>query len=207
MFWTTFWMIILCIVLPSGAVIFFCHLKDKKERNANETYLNNYNGLIKSIKDVGFEITKTLIITDEWSIGAPVEYKKHIFLDEKAKKMAFVDYTRFEPIIINYTDFIDYDVYENNGHDSNWLGTGTTTMCKEMNLIFRINSYEHPQVMYQIMYDSNNIGIPKTNEKYRACWQSVQSLISFLEVIKRENQTASKLKRTRNKTEDKNKKA
>ena len=56
-------------------------------------------------------------------------------------------------------------------------------------------------------YDFVLFHLYKTNEKYRACWQSVQSLISFLEVIKRENQTASKSKRTRNKTEDKNKKA
>ena len=86
MYWT---ILLLCVVVgvPAVAPIIYLYLKDKKERNANETYLNNYNELIKSLEEAKFETSRTLIITDEWSIGAPVEYKKHIFLDEKAKKM------------------------------------------------------------------------------------------------------------------------
>lgn len=61
-------------------------------------------------------------------------------------------------------------------------------MCKDLKLIIRLNNYDNPQLVYNIISNTTfNIGINKSSHIYKQCIETLQEVVSFLEVVKNDN--------------------
>ncbi len=61
-------------------------------------------------------------------------------------------------------------------------------MCKELKLIIRLNKYDTSQICYEIIFNTSfNMGINKSSSTYKQCINTLQEVVSFLEVVKNEN--------------------
>lgn len=144
-----------------------------------------------------FQYTKIFYITDQSTINHDNFTKKQILINDQAKQICFIDYVRKNVVLVPFNEILDYKIYENNDTVTTGAHAGigiglfsaqTTGMCKNLQLIIQFNQYNHAQLTYDIIFDSYlKIGINKSTKTYKECISSLQEIMSFLEVIKNEN--------------------
>ena len=190
--------LIICVVF---LIITIGH--SAKESN-NVTKRAAFNKEIKrSIQDSGFITTKTFYLTDNISIDKANEMKLFFDIDEKNKKICFVDYDQKNKTIIDFTDFIGYDVIEGGGTSSMGSGFGTSyggrayggiatsssnDVVKNMQLIVRLNDINNSLVTYTLISDMLfDGGLAKSSKGYKQIVADLQKAIAFFEIVKREN--------------------
>ena len=107
-------------------------------------------------------------------------------------------YKKEKIIIVGFNEVLNYEVYEN-GSNSTFGGNAgglfggifaaeTNGMCKDLKLIIRLNSFENAQIVYNIISNTTfNAGLNKSTSQYKSCISSMQEVVSFLEVVKKQN--------------------
>lgn len=196
------------IVIPHSA----------KLANKRNYQLKINQQVIKHLKEKQFKISKIFYINDIATYNCDNTYKKFFAIDNDKKQIALVNYENAKLLIINFSDIINYEVYENgnqrmvggniggirptlfgNLRTSGLFSSETNSYCKDLRLIIRINRYDTPHVSYDIISKTfMNIGENKSNERYSACINSLQEAISFFEIIQNEHMQVSNLNHLNN---------
>lgn len=185
----------LIVLVAICGVLFFQTSKNKT--NGNEQYEINRK-TIDYLQTHGFNVSKIFYITDSYTYNKENPYKKMVVADNEGKKICLIDYISKKHYIIDFKEFLNYELYENGGNVTNGsaiggmgigvFGAETIGNCKDLKLIIRIKSLTTPQVAYEIISNyMAGMGVNKSAPLYRACISSLQELISFFEVVKNAN--------------------
>lgn len=159
----------------------------------------------KYLSDKWFSMSKIFYIIDNASFNHEKNCKKFLGVDSENKKVALVDYEKGSVSIADFSDILNYEIYENGSLVTIGGGTGgyfsgiaaaeSSKKCKEYKLMIRLKKFDNPHIAYNIVADIPlNFGVDKNSPEFKASINSIQEVISFLEVVKNENQ---------NKTEEK----
>lgn len=169
--------------------------------------VNKYS-ILKAINEIGlevedilnssnFKISKILYLNDKATYNKDDAYKKFIAVDNKNKKLCLIDYQKGSLLILEFKDILNYEIYEDGSNRTiggSWRGifaAETNGMCKELKLIVRLNRYDISQISYEIISNTPlNIGVNKSSQAYKQCLSTMQQAVSFLEVVKHENENS-----------------
>lgn len=142
-----------------------------------------------------FAATRIFYCCDRATYKKPDIYKQMLAVDSKNNRLGLVDYESGKFKIVNYSQILNYEVYENGTIVANGMGVGggliggfaveTNKVIKELRLIIRLKTADNPQVAYQIVASKGvfNLGIGKNSQIYRVCFPTVQEIVSLLQVI------------------------
>lgn len=190
--------ILILIIIGIGfpiAYLVFKQINISKQRKINK-------GILISLKECNFDYSKIVFLADSNTYNRANNCKKMIILDNVNSKICFVDYETKKPLIVDYKDILNYEIYDNtqistSGSD---LGTGkikksgkfksfsinesvTVERCKELRLIIRLKNNSSYQTTYDLSKTFLNIGMDKSRKKYKICIRSLQEVVSILEVL------------------------
>lgn len=191
-FWTVFAIVLFAMILI-GAIVHSSKSSDKKnkQQNINEKVL-------EELKNTSFNVTKIFYINDIFTWDKENNTKQIVVVDNDSKKIAFIDYQSETYSIVDFTEIINYEIYENGGTTTtsigalgylSILGADTTGNCKDLKLIIRFNNLNKPHIVYNIISETfMNSGVNKSVNSYKACINTLQEFVSFLEVIKKKNE-------------------
>jgi hypothetical protein len=201
----TIYSIVFCVLLIifGGIALIFALIQNSNDSEKKNAQLEINKKAKEVLSQSKFCATKVFLLNDRITYNQNDSYKKFIAIDLENKKAAFVDYESGNTIIVNFQDILNYELYENgdtvtSGGNIYGLGVGvfnaeTTGNCKELRLIIRLTDYAAPQVTYDIIsHTLFNAGVNKSSTVYTSCLKSIQEVISFLEVIKHENESSQK---------------
>ena len=186
-----------CICVMFGVLLFSKDLTICKNQANINIEANNF------IKNADFKISKKFYINDYETHNQSNDCKKFIAIDSENKKICLIDYKLCRVILANFNEILNYEIYENGNSVtfgvglgalwSGFFGAKTNSLCKDLKLIIRLKKYDTSQVCYDIITNTRfNLGINKSNEIYKNCISSLQEVVSFLEVVKNENEINNK---------------
>lgn len=189
------WILIILILIHYTKVI-------KNRDNQKKINLRS----IQVLKESNFEITKMLYINDYATFTQDKIYKKLIIVDERNKRIGFINYDNGSLIMTDFNEILNFEIYENGCLSTFGMGVGcgiflaeTSGMCREMRLIIRLKRYDISQITYEIINKTLlNYAVNKSSSKYKQCISTMQEALSFLEVIKNENLTKNEIKNVKN---------
>lgn len=175
-----FWIISFVVYAIQGSAI-------RKSQEILNLKVNNY------LMDKNFNCTKKFYITDNFTYKKSKSYKKFLAIDNENKKLCLVDYCKCSVSIVDLNEIVNYEIYENGssvvtgGGIGSWgaglFGAQSNKTCKELRLIIRLNTYENPQICYDVIFDTFlGLGVGKTSDIYKKCILSMQEAVSLLEV-------------------------
>lgn len=193
------WLVPLLVILTVGAVavVYYClwsanrkkYLQKRAEINAT---------LSQTAKSNGLNIDKVFVINDYQAFNKQnAEMKPQFLIDTTAKKMILVDYDKPMTVVVEFEEFLNYEIYENgsmafSGGAMGGLLVGgfwgeSTGRCNNLRLIIRLKRYDCPQMAYDVITKTfMNMGTAKTSKAYQTCVSSMQELASFFEILKNE---------------------
>ncbi len=194
-------MIIIYLFLIVMLIFLIVYSVNKSSKNSSQEKFNE--GVVDSLKNSNFVYNKIFYISDEASFNRNNLCKKLILADTKSKKMCLIDYEKFNAVVVNFDEILNYEIYENGatqttggklGYFASVFTAETKNKCKELKLIIRVKSYETPQISYSIIDNTFlNSGESKSSALFKECIDSLQQVVSFLEVIVKENENNKKL--------------
>ena len=152
----------------------------------------------EKIQELNLNLNKIFYLDDYATYNQPASCKQYISADTENKKFCLIDYDNGNLFVIGFEEFLNYSIYENgsqqtvganiSGLYTGLFGTETNGMCKDLKLIIRLNNYDNPQLVYNIISNTTfNIGINKSSRIYKQCIGTLQEVVSFLEVVKNDN--------------------
>ena len=182
--------IVFAVVVTLTCVVFFMNRKNKlslQEKINAEAH--------NKLRYANFNIDKIFYLNDYASCNKDNSVKKFFAVDNNAKKVAFVNYESGSVVISDFSEFLNYEIYENNTLETTgasfggyWgiFGAETTGSCKNLRLIIRLKDLGSPQICYDII--DTSLGIVKSSAVYKNCITTLQNAVSFLEVLKNQNE-------------------
>ncbi len=171
----------------------------KKERK-------EFNGIVNNkLQEICFAETNRLCFKE--SSGFESELEKFISIDGNGEKICWVDYQNENILITSFKDVVNYELYENGNVITQGTGISggrilgkksiigvssfaskSQEMCNELKLIVRMNAIENSQFVYDIISDRPfRIGLSKNSKAYSNLMSSLQTVVSFLEVVLENN--------------------
>lgn len=194
LYWLNFLIVFFAILI---AVLIVKQVNLSNIRKQQEELNKKVDILLQNAK---FKQTKVFFLNDHATHDQDNSCKKHISIDNKNKKICLIDYTKGSLLIVGFNEILNYEIYENGSQQieggnigglwSGLFGAETNGMCKDLKLIIRLKRYDISQVCYEIISNTNfNIGINKSTPVYKQCVNTLQEVVSFLEVVKNENST------------------
>lgn len=176
-------------------ILFYQSSKNKAK--ANEQFEIN-NKTLADLQSNNFNVSKIFYICDNNTYKKENSYKKMLVVDNDNKKICLVDYNSKNYYIIDFSEFLNYEIYENGGMITSGgvigglgigvLGAETSGNCKDLKLIIRVKDLSKPQVAYDVItHYMAGMGLSKSSPLYRDCMNTLQEVISFLEVVKNDN--------------------
>jgi len=180
-----------------GFILFLYGWKTKKDAEENERLSNlvknNINRIIENNKlkiSKIYEIYNPMYLTNNIA-----RYQQTLQVDENQRKILFTNGMINKFIVVNFEDILNYEIYEDGSKSSttyDW-GYGLKTSdfsdnCNELKLIIRLKNYEDSQFVFNLIYAS----FPKNSPAYKSIRSSLQDCVSFLEILKSENQEINK---------------
>ena len=196
------WILVVFVFAVAVGIILFLSFHADKKRALHQKKIND--DVVLKIKEVNFTPTRTFYFCDKTTYKKTDDYKQMLLVDSNNSKLGLIDYENGEFTAIDYSQILNYELYENgtlqlNGGAIGGLGIGgfsaqTNPICKELRLIIRMNSVDKPHVAYQIVASKGifNLGIGKNSVIYRTCFPTVQEVISLLQVILQQNKDSEK---------------
>ena len=158
--------------------------KKKKESilKATERQYEINKKITQQLNDGNFKQTKIIYLNDCTAFDRENDRKKFIAIDNENKKICFVDYRKEEPVIVDFAEILNYEIYENSEkrilgyapvyNSGNFgfgiLGANTEGRCNELRLIIRLNRYDVSQICYDIVFDVRDLWM--THEKKTTLW-------------------------------------
>lgn len=150
------------------------------------------------IQNTEFRQSKVFYLNDYATYNQDNYCKKFIAVDSDNREICLINYFKGSLLIVGFDEILNYEIYENgsqqtvggtvNGFWSGIFAAETTGNCKELKLIIRLNRYDISQICYEIIFNTSfNVGVSKSSQIYKQCINSLQEVVSFLEVVKNEN--------------------
>lgn len=197
-----YWMLAFCLAMILVFVVFLVAKNSNTKTNCTRNEQLNKKA-IEYLKDNNIKVSKTVYLSDYWTYNRADICKKQISVSADCKKIALMDYESQKLSVVDFANIVNYEIYENGSHAtygggvagvwSGIFGAETTGMTRDLRLIIRLNTYEKPQIVYDIISKTPlNIGVSKTSDIYSNCISTLQEAVSLLEVIKQENKGNSK---------------
>ncbi|MBQ4557808.1 MAG: hypothetical protein IJA61_00320 [Clostridia bacterium] len=198
MYFFIYWLVFLIAIIGTLLIILAVHQSRVSNTRKNQENINSKAN--NSLRNSNFKITKKFYLNDYATYDQLNNCKKFIAVDNDNKQICLIDYEKGSMLIVEFNEILNYEVYENGsnattgggigGFWSGIFGAETNGMCKDLKLIIRLNRYDTSQVSYEIISNTSfNMGINKSTKPYKQCISTIQEVISFLEVVKNENQT------------------
>ena len=196
MFYLSFWLVFVVVFLGTLLIILAVHQSAISNSRKNQEEINSKAK--NSIESSNFKTTKIFYLNDYATYNQSNNCKKFIAVDNDNKQICLIDYEKGSMLIVEFNEILNYEVYENgsnattggsiSGFWSGIFGAETNGMCKDLKLIIRLKRYDTSQVSYEIISNTSfNMGINKSTQPYKQCISTLQEVVSFLEVIKNEN--------------------
>jgi len=146
-------------------------------------------------------ISRRIILKDTRSVNSDEYlYSKLILVDEKKEKIGLIDYDNKTLYIANYSDIINYNIYEN--EDKITVGTNITknvysgrtqNESTSLKLLITINNKSNPQITYEMIeHDTVFSNLNKTSDKYETCRSSLNKACAYLDIILNEKKVTEK---------------
>ena len=162
-------------------------VKKKKEsvlKTAERQYEINKK-IMQQLNDGNFKQTKIIYLNDCVAFDRGNGCKKFIAIDNENKKICFVDYRKEAPLIVDFAEILNYEIYDNSekrifgyapaGNYGDFgfgiLGASTEGRCNELRLIIRLNRYDVSQICYDIVFDVRDLWT--THEKKTTLWNKM----------------------------------
>ena len=162
----------------------------------------------KKFAKQNFVTEKYIYLADANTAKSKRYQKKFIAFNMTQKKIGLVDYENDDVAVVNFSDLIDFEVYENNmtsvvganvGEQFSVFTGQQEVKCKELRLNITLKSYSKSNISYDLVWNTfANIGINKKSKTYRIMMRSLQNCVSFLKIIKDENNKTESKKRLEN---------
>lgn len=196
MFYLTFWLVFIVVFQGTLLIILAIH---QSTISKTRKYQEEINLKAKSsIENSSFKTTNIFYLNDYATYNRDNSCKTIIAADNENKRLCLIDYEKGSLLVVKFNEFLNYEIYENGSNQmvggniggfwSEIFGAENNGMCKELKLIIRLKSYDTSQVCYEIICNTSlNIGINKSSQTYKQCISTLQEVVSFLEVIKNEN--------------------
>ncbi len=196
MYFLIYWLVFLIVFIGTLLIIWAVHQSGVSNARKNQENINSKAN--KSLTSSNFNITKKFYLNDYATYNQSNNCKKFIAVDNDNKQICLIDYEKGSMLIVEFNEILNYEVYENGsntttggsigGFWSGIFGAETNGMCKDLKLIIRLKRYDTSQVSYEIISNTSfNMGINKSTQPYKQCVSTLQEVVSFLEVIKNEN--------------------
>lgn len=196
MYFLIYWSVFLVVFLGGLLIVLAVQHANLSNIKKRQEEINNKAN--HSIQNTEFKQTKIFFLNDYATYNQGNSCKKYISIDNENKKICLIDYSKGSLLIVGFDEILNYEIYENgsqqtiggnvNGFWSGLFGAETNGMCKELKLIIRLNKYDTFQICYEIIFNTSfNIGINKSSSTYKQCINTLQEVVSFLEVVKNEN--------------------
>lgn len=198
MFYLTFLLVFMVIFIGALLIMIAVHQSSISNTRENQERIN-----LKAknfIESSNFKITKIFYLNDYATYNKDNSCKKFVAVDNDNKNIFLIDYEKGNLLVVKFSEILNYELYENGSNQtiggniggfwSGIFGAETNVMCKDLKLIIRLKRYDTLQVCYEIISNTAlNIGIDKSTRPYKQCISTLQEIVSFLEVIKNENNT------------------
>ena len=195
-----FSIIFIVVFLITLFIFIGVHISNKSQTENKQLNLNKH--LFEQLKIANFNLSKIFYLNDYATFDRDINSKKIICVDNENKKISFLDYEKEKILIVDFHEFLNYEIYENGSNSTFGANSGgvfggifaaeTNGVCKELRLIIRLNSYETPQIVYNIISNTTfNSGLNKSSKQYKSCISSLQEVVSFLEVVKNEKSVSN----------------
>ncbi len=196
MYFVIYGLVFLVVFIGVLVIILAVHQSGVSNARKNQESINLKAN--DTLKNSNFSISKKFFLNDYATYNQSDTCKKSIAVDNDNKQICFIDYAKGSLFIVNFNEILNYEIYENGsnattggsigGFGTRFFGAETNGMCKELKLIVRLKRYDTSQVSYDIITNTSfNIGINKSTQPYKQCISTLQEVVSFLEVIKNEN--------------------
>ena len=196
MYFLIYWSVFLVVFIGGLLIVLLVQQSNLSNIRKRQEEINNKAN--QSIQNTEFKQTKIFFLNDYATYNQNNSCKKYISIDNENKKICLIDYSKGSLLIVGFDEILNYEIYEKgsqqtiggnvNGFWSGLFGAETNGMCKELKLIIRLNKYDTSQICYEIIFNTSfNIGINKSSSTYKQCINTLQEVVSFLEVVKNEN--------------------
>ncbi len=196
MYFVIYWLVFLVVFIGVLVIILAVHQSGVSNARKNQESINLKAN--DTLKNSNFSITKKFFLNDYATYNQPDTCKKFIAVDNDNRQICFIDYDKGSLFIVNFNEILNYEIYENGsnattggsigGFGTGFFGAETNGMCKDLKLIIRLKRYDTSQVSYDIIANTSfNMGINKSTQPYKQCISTIQEVVSFLEVVKNEN--------------------
>ena len=191
-----FWLIFLIVFVGTLIIVGAINLSSISDacKQQEKINVNAHNILSNS----NFNTNKIFYLNDNTTYNKSTDCKKFIAIDNDYKQICLINYEKGNMIIVNFNEILNYEIYENGSNTTTggtiggfWSGifaAETNGNCKDLKLIIRLNRYDTSQISYDIISNTLfNVGINKSTQTYKKCISTLQEIVSFLEVVKKEN--------------------
>lgn len=206
-FFSTAYLYIIIFLVTAGVTLLAIYIPHWRETARIVKNQKEINAKVESkLKEINFNPQKIFYINDYASASkdlAEYAYKKIIVVNQSQKKICLIDYSSGKMFIVGFEEILNYEVYENGSTVVSGGAAGafgivgfdsvSTKTSSQLKLIIRLNRYDVPQVTYDLI--SGTIferGVERSSPTYTACLKSLQEVVSFLEIIKNENNKKQK---------------
>ncbi len=195
-------LVFLCLFAVAAAVFMIGFSLNLKKRAEGQRAVNEK--VMPELRASGFEPTRIFFFCDRATFKKADDCKQMLAVNSERRQLALIDYESGAWRVVDFSDLLNYEVYENGAMVADGVGLGgfgmgvfgvqTNHICKELRLIIRVKSADRPQTVYQIVSSKGilNFGVGKNSQIYRACFPSVQEAVSLLQVILNENKEQEK---------------
>lgn len=191
-----YWTVFFIVLISTFATILIIHQINLSNIRKQQESINKKAN--DSLANMDFKVTKTFYLNDYATLKYSNSCKKFISIDDVGKKICLIDYNKGSLIVVNMNEILNYEIYENGSNQTVggnagglWAGlfaAETSGLCKELKLIIRLNRYDVSQVCYEIIFNTLlNTGISKADATFKQYINSMQEVVSFLEVVISEN--------------------
>ena len=172
------------ILMAVGIIRIVCESKAKAQsiKALNEK-------TFAALNDLKFNITHTFYLPSPRTGDKNIE-KMMVCADSKNKKLAFIDYQNKICKVLDYKDFVNYKLVENNGVDveskmkysilldTAYAATSSKNICKKLQLVLILNDEEDTNVVYDFV----RVGVNIDSVMYKNMSKALIEVISFLEI-------------------------
>lgn len=191
----------LTIIIFAIALVFKTPNYERERLESNFLHNKEIIALFETNHEWDFYSSNTIKIPEFLAIKKPAEYPPDMYyqmisFDDNKKRILFVDYENKSYKNIDYEDFLDYTIVENNQTMSTTVGTvlengiyggfahsNSTPVVDNLVLIIRLNKFDCPQITYKLMNPA--IKYNRGSKEYQKLYSQLQNVVSLLEIIKK----------------------
>ena len=157
--------------------------------------LNLNKQLVQNLKN--FNADKIFYLKDNFTAFKDTSYSKILAVNTNQEKVFLVDYDLAKSFTVSYNEIVNYKIYDNDNEIKLGGATGglintfaifNEKHCEALKLIIRLDNPANPQVCYEIIKKYSYFSsVSRSSKNYTIIMNSLEEIISFLEVILKRN--------------------